>query len=401
MTSEPGVVVVGASAAGLSVAETLRRDGFAGSVTLVGEEDLPYDRPPLSKEVLAGTWSEDRVMLRDSATIDAMDVDLRLGVRAERVDTTTQTVELSDGSRVDYRDLVIATGVRPRRLPDANGIAGVHVLRTLEDARRLRSAVAGGPRVVIVGAGFLGAEVASVARTAGATVTLVSDVDAPLSDVLGRDLGRLLIDVHTEHGVVVRTGVKVGAIVAEDGRVTGVQLADGSRLPADVVLVSIGSLPNVEWLADSGIPIGNGVLCDEFCRAAPGVWAAGDVASWYHVGIGERVRLEHRTNAAEQGMAVARNILAGANPTPFVPVPYIWSDQYDLKIQIYGLPRGAESFTVTDGSLADRKLVGVYGTDGRVRAAVGINMIRPLRAARSLVAEQANLTSILNEGVTA
>jgi 3-phenylpropionate/trans-cinnamate dioxygenase ferredoxin reductase subunit len=385
----------------LSVAETLRRDGFAGSVTLVGEEDLPYDRPPLSKEVLAGTWSEDRVMLRDSATIDAMDVDLRLGVRAERVDTTTQTVELSDGSRVDYRDLVIATGVRPRRLPDANGIAGVHVLRTLEDARRLRSAVAGGPRVVIVGAGFLGAEVASVARTAGATVTLVSDVDAPLSDVLGRDLGRLLIDVHTEHGVVVRTGVKVGAIVAEDGRVTGVQLADGSRLPADVVLVSIGSLPNVEWLADSGIPIGNGVLCDEFCRAAPGVWAAGDVASWYHVGIGERVRLEHRTNAAEQGMAVARNILAGANPTPFVPVPYIWSDQYDLKIQIYGLPRGAESFTVTDGSLADRKLVGVYGTDGRVRAAVGINMIRPLRAARSLVAEQANLTSILNEGVTA
>ncbi|MDT5180996.1 MAG: hypothetical protein QOJ95_5194 [Mycobacterium sp.] len=395
MTSEPGVVVVGASAAGLSVAETLRRDGFAGSVTLVGEEDLPYDRPPLSKEVLAGTWSEDRVMLRDSATIDAMDVDLRLGVRAERVDTTTQTVELSDGSRVDYRDLVIATGVRPRRLPDANGIAGVHVLRTLEDARRLRSAVAGGPRVVIVGAGFLGAEVASVARTAGATVTLVSDVDAPLSDVLGRDLGRLLIDVHTEHGVVVRTGVKVGAIVAEDGRVTGVQLADGSRLPADVVLVSIGSLPNVEWLADSGIPIGNGVLCDEFCRAAPGVWAAGDVASWYHVGIGERVRLEHRTNAAEQGMAVARNILAGANPTPFVPVPYIWSDQYDLKIQSVGRFNSDDELRVAHGTLDERRFVALFGRSGRLVGALGFGRPRHVMQYRRMISERRSFAHAL------
>jgi NADPH-dependent 2,4-dienoyl-CoA reductase/sulfur reductase-like enzyme len=167
------------------------------------------------------------------------------------------------------------------------------------------------------------------------------------------------------------------------------------------VLVSIGSIPNTEWLAGSGIPTGNGVICDEYCRAAPGVWAAGDVASWQHVGIGERIRVEHRTNAAEQGMAVARNILAGSNPSPFVPVPYIWSDQYDLKIQIYGLPRGADSFTVTDGSLAERKLVALYGKDGRTRAAVGINMIRPLRTARSLVAEQAELTSPSDKRVTA
>jgi 3-phenylpropionate/trans-cinnamate dioxygenase ferredoxin reductase subunit len=277
----------------------------------------------------------------------------------------------------------------------------VHVLRTLEDARRLRTELAGQPRLVIVGAGFLGAEVASVASAAGASVTLVSDVDAPLSDVLGTELGQLLIGVHTEHGVRIRSGVRVTGIATEHGRATGVQLADGTMLPADVVLVSIGSVPNVEWLAGSGIPIGNGVLCDEYCRAAPHVWAAGDVASWHHVGIGERVRLEHRTNAAEQGMAVARNILAGTDPTPFLPVPYIWSDQYDLKIQIHGLPRGADSFTVTDGSLDQRKFVAVYGSHGKARAAVGINMIRPLRAARSLVAEQADLTSILNEGVIA
>jgi 3-phenylpropionate/trans-cinnamate dioxygenase ferredoxin reductase subunit len=396
MTLDPGVVVVGASAAGISVAETLRRDGFEGPVTLIGDENaLPYDRPPLSKEVLAGRWSEDRLELRDREKIADLEIDLRLGMRAEAVDTATRTVDLSDGSRVDYRDLVVATGVRPRRLPRTEGVAGVHVLRTLDDARRLRADLSGNPRLVIVGAGFLGAEVAAVASAAGASVTLVSDVDAPLADVLGAELGRLLIGVHAEHGVRIRTGVRVTGIETDDGRATGVRLADGSALPADVVLVSIGSIPNTEWLASSGIPIGNGVLCDEYCRAAPHVWAAGDVASWHHAAMGERVRIEHRTNAAEQGMAVARNILAGDNPLPFVPVPYVWSDQYDLKIQIYGVPRGADSFTVTEGSLEDRKLVAVYGKDGHARAAVGINMIRALRAARALVANQAEILPTL------
>jgi 3-phenylpropionate/trans-cinnamate dioxygenase ferredoxin reductase subunit len=286
-------------------------------------------------------------------------------------------------------------------LRGTEGIDGVHVLRTLDDARRLRSALAARPRLVIVGAGFLGAEVASVARQGGADVTLVSDIEAPLCDVLGPELGELLIKVHADHGVRLRTGVGVDAVLAEDGRATGVRLADGTSVPADAVLVSIGSIPNVEWLAASGIPTGNGVLCDEYCQAAPGVWAAGDVASWQHPGLGERLRIEHRTNAAEQGVAVARNILAGDNPTAFVPVPYIWSDQYDLKIQIYGLPRGAESFAVTEGSLADRKLVGLYGEQGHVRAAVGLNMIRPLRAARALVATPTPWSSAVNQGVIA
>ncbi|WP_210419609.1 NAD(P)/FAD-dependent oxidoreductase [Mycolicibacterium sp. ELW1] len=402
MTTAAGVVVVGASAAGLSVAETLRHDGFREPITLVGEEDrLPYDRPPLSKELLSGTWSEDSLDLRDSAAITALGLDVRLGVRAEAVDTASRAVTLSDGSRVGYQDLVIATGVRPRRMPGSDGIAGVHVLRTLGDARRLRSELAGHRRLVIVGAGFLGAEVASVACAAGAHVILVSDAEAPLSDVLGTKLGQLLVGVHAEHGVRVLTGTKVVGIATDGDRATGVQLADGTALPADLVLVSIGSLPNTEWLAGSGVPIGNGVVCDEYCRAAPGVWAAGDVASWHHVGVDERIRIEHRTNASEQGMAVARNIVAGPDPTPFVPVPYIWSDQYDLKIQMYGLPRGADSFTVIDGSIGERKLVAIYGKNGRARAAVGINMFRSLRAARALVAEQAELSSVINEEASA
>jgi NADPH-dependent 2,4-dienoyl-CoA reductase/sulfur reductase-like enzyme len=382
-----GVAVVGASAAGLSVVEALRRNGFDGRITLVGEEsELPYDRPPLSKEVLSGAWPEERVQLRDEMTLAGYDVDLRLGMRATGLDPIARKLELADGTAVSYDELVVATGVRPRRLPGSEGIAGVHVLRTLADARRLRSTLAGSPRLVIVGAGFLGAEVASVASATGAEVTMVSDLEAPLSDVLGADLGALLLGAHREHGVRVVTGTRVRGVLATGGRVTSVLLADGTRLDADAVLIAIGSLPNVEWLAGSGIPAPNGVLCDRNCQAAPGVWAAGDVASWVHGTLGRRLRLEHRTNAAEQAVAVADNILAGAHPTPFAPVPYIWSDQYDLKIQIYGITRGADSFVITEGDLEARRLVALYGRDGVVCAAVGINMARSLRAARAAVA---------------
>jgi 3-phenylpropionate/trans-cinnamate dioxygenase ferredoxin reductase subunit len=228
--------------------------------------------------------------------------------------------------------------------------------------------------------------VASVASSAGAQVTLVSDLQAPLSDVLGADLGALLLDVHRRRGVRVLAGTRVSEVLAAGGRVTGVRLADGSVLDADVVLIAIGSLPNVEWLAGSGIAVGDGVLCDRSCQAAPGVWAAGDVASWMHGTLGTRLRLEHRTNAAEQGIAVAENILSGERPRPFVPVPYIWSDQYDPKLQIYGTPSGADSFVIAEGSLEARRLVAFYGRGGVVSGAVAINMARAVRDARAVVA---------------
>src|SRR3954454_14342992 len=238
------VAVIGASAAGLSVVEALRRKGFDGRITLVGEEtELPYDRPPLSKDILSGAWPEERVRLRDESTLASYDLDLRLGMRATGVDPIARTVELADGTAVSYDELVVATGVRPRRLPGSEGISGVHVLRPLAEARALRSTLVGGPRLVIVGAGFLGAEVASVASAAGAHVTMVSDLQAPLYDVFATDPGCFLRGVHQQHGVRVLTGTRVREVLAAGGRVRGVRLVDGSVLDADAVLIAIGSLP--------------------------------------------------------------------------------------------------------------------------------------------------------------
>lgn len=385
----PGrVTVVGACAAGLTVVETLRRSGFDGHLTLIGEEPHPpYDRPPLSKEVLSGAWPQERVRLRPAAAVEALGLDLRLGVRATGLDRAHRRVLLSDGSTAGYDELVVATGTRPRRLPGTEGITGVHVLRTLEDSAALRADLLPGRHLVVVGAGFLGAEAAAVARGLGCEVTLVCDKEAPLADVLGPDVSRMLADVHTAHGVRLVTSARVRGVRAHRGRATGVLLENGTRVDADTVLVAIGSVPAVDWLAGTGLDLADGVRCDPCCRAAPRIWAAGDVASWEHTGFGERLRTEHRTNAAEQAMAVARNILAAEEDRrPYTPVPYVWSDQYDLKIQIYGSPRGAERSVITEGSAGERSLLALYGARGRVRAAVGVNRVRPARLARALVA---------------
>ncbi|WP_261560402.1 NAD(P)/FAD-dependent oxidoreductase [Frankia tisae] len=390
------VTVVGASAAGLSVAEGLRRDGYTGRLTLIGDEPhLPYDRPPLSKQLLSGAWDADRLRLRSAEALDALDVELRLGIAAVALDTGAREVVLADGDRIGHDALVVATGVAARRLPGTDGVAGVHVLRTLEDALGLREELRPGRRLVIVGAGFVGAEAAAVARQLGTEVTMVTDAAVPLADALGPDLGAMLSQVHAEHGVRIVPGVLVDAVLVdavltEGGRATGVRLADGRTIEADAVLVGIGARPNIGWLATSGVPIGDGVECDATLYAGSGVWAAGDVASWLHPRTGQRTRIEHRTNATEQGLAVARNILAGPeNATPFDPVPYVWSDQYDLKIQIYGQLRGCDRVRIVKGSLAERRLTALHGRDGRVCGVVGVNMPRATREYRPLVAEQA------------
>lgn len=390
MSGPSRIAVVGASAAGLGVAEALRREGFDGDLTLIGaERHPPYDRPPLSKQVLSGAWPEERVRLRESGAITALDLDLRLGTRATGVDVHARKLSLSGDQTLPYDALVVATGVRPRRLPGTEGVDGVHVLRTVDDAVRLRGALAHKPRLVVVGAGFMGAEAAAVAAQLGAEVTMVTDAAVPLAEVLGDELGNMLAGIHQDHGVRIEPGVMVESVTTESGRATGVRLSDGRVLPADEVLVAIGAIPNVDWLAGSDIPVGNGVECDATCAAAPGVWAAGDVASWSHPVLAQRIRIEHRTNATEQGLAVARNILAGRDAVPFEPVPYIWSDQYDRKIQIYGRPQGADRVRIVEGSVAERKLIAVYGKDDRIRGAVGVNMARGIRRYRALVAEAA------------
>ncbi|MFJ3212563.1 NAD(P)/FAD-dependent oxidoreductase [Streptomyces flaveolus] len=387
------IVVVGASAAGLSTVEGLRREGYTGSVTLIGgEEHLPYDRPPLSKQLLSGEWDTDRLRLRGEEDLAALDLRLRLGSPAVALDTRAREVALADGSRVGYDALVVATGTRARRLPGTASVRGVHVLRTLEDALALRADLAARPHLVVAGGGFVGAEAAAVARGLGCQVTLVTDTSQPMGDALGDELGAMLRDVHHEHGVRIETGVLVDRIRTAGERATGVRLADGHTLDADVVLVGIGAQPNTEWLAGSGVPVGNGVECDATLYAGSGVWAAGDVACWLHARTGEPWRIEHRTNAAEQGLAVARNILAGPQgAAPFDSVPYVWSDQYDLKIQIYGRTRGADEVRIVEGSTAERKLVALYGKNGRTCAAVGINMVRALRGYRTQVAAAAPL----------
>jgi len=360
------IVVVGASAAGLAAAETLRCEGYTGTLTLVGEEPRPpYDRPPLSKQVLAAEWEPDRVALRTPADLSGLDLDLRLGVAATALDLATQEVWLSDGAQVSYDRLVIATGVRPRRLPGE----GAHVLRTLDDALTLRERLGPGRKLVVVGAGFLGAEAAAVAWRLGAEVALLEPAPVPLAHAVGEQVGQVLAQAHVDHGVKLRTGVSVTEVTDE-----GVRLGTGEEIEADEVLVAIGSLPNTEWLADSGLSVGDGVVCDEYCEAAKNVYAAGDVARWYNPLFETSMRIEHRTNAAEQGMAAARNLLNSEARKAFSPVPYFWSDQYDMKIQAYGYLRGHDEVAVVDGDLGERRFVAAYRTGDRLTGALAVGM---------------------------
>jgi NADPH-dependent 2,4-dienoyl-CoA reductase/sulfur reductase-like enzyme len=381
------VVIVGASAGGLATAEALRRQGYGNTITLVGDETpLPYDRPPLSKQLLAGQWPSDRLALRPEADVDALGLELRLGVPATGLDTARQAVTLADGTILDYDALVVATGVRARRLPDTDGIAGVRTLRTLPDALALKERLRPGRHLVIVGAGFVGAEVAATARALGVRVTLLESSPVPLALAVGEEAGRFLTSLHHEHDVTIHTGAAVTEILRTSGGLA-VRLADGTVVLADDVLVAIGSVPNTEWLAGSGLTVHNGLMCDEYCAAAPGVYGVGDVACWRNTLFHTWMRIEHRTNAAEQGMAVARNLLNPEARKPFAPVPYFWSDQYDIKIQAYGHLRDHDEALVLDADLPGRQLLVAYRKDDRLVGVLAAGKSpKILRAWRALIA---------------
>ncbi|MCY3805987.1 MAG: FAD-dependent oxidoreductase [bacterium] len=391
------VTVVGASLAGMRAAEALRREGFDGEITLVGDETgAPYDRPPLSKQVLAGEWAPERVALYDAGALADLRLTWRLGARAVGFEAASRTVTLAGGERLAADGVVIATGARPRTLGGTENLAGVYTLRTLADSLAVRAEFEATPRrVVVVGAGFIGAEVAATARGRGLDVTMVETAETPLERVLGAGMGRVCAEVHADHGVDLRTGVGVASITGA-GRVEQVVLSDGARLDADVVIVGVGVMPNTEWLAGSGLAIDDGVVCDETCLAAPGVVAAGDVARWPNRLFGQSMRVEHWDNAVEQGAAAARRLLAGDGTEPFAPVPWFWSDQYDRKIQLAGRSGPGDEVVVVAGSPDERRFAAVYGRAGRIVAVLGFNRPRHVMQYRRLIARGASWDEALD-----
>ncbi|WP_371658473.1 NAD(P)/FAD-dependent oxidoreductase [Streptomyces sp. NBC_00280] len=380
------VLVVGASAAGLSTVEALRRKGFAGGITVLGDEPhAPYDRPPLSKQVLSGAWEPARAALRAQEQLAALEAEFVLGDPAVGLDPVSRTVRTESGRQVGADAVVIATGVRARRFPGQDDLAGAHVLRTLDDALALRDELLPGRRLVVVGEGVLGSEIAATARTLGLEVTLAGPLAAPMASQVGPVVSGALAELHTGRGVTLRLGEGVVGLTGEGGRVSGVRLASDEVLPADVVVVAIGAVPTTQWLADSGLALDNGVVCDARCRAAEGIYAVGDVARWQHEGLGRLIRLENRTNATEQAMAVAGVILG--EDRPYAPVPYFWTDQFDAKLQVHGfLPAEAE-VDVVEGDLAARRFVARYRADGRVTGVLGWNMPKQTRLRRQEVVD--------------
>lgn len=395
------VVVVGGSLAGLRAAESLRSNGHEGPITVVGAEPhKPYDRPPLSKRLLAGEWEPERIALRKPDDMDALGVTWRLGTAAAGLDLDRRVVRLVDGSEVGFDGLVLATGSAPRRLPDQAAFDHVVELRTLDDSLDLQRRVVGGSaRVVVVGAGFIGLEVAATARTLGNDVVVLEGAEAPLIRALGADMGAAVAAVHADHGVEVRCGVAIDGFV--EG---GLLLADGGREPADVVVVGIGVVPQTSWLEGSGLTIGDGVRCGPDLNAgAPLVYAAGDLARWHNTLFDEEMRVEHWTNAAEQGALAAKNLLAeaaGDATEPYAPVPFFWSEQYDRRIQFLGRAGPDDETRLIGGSVDDREFAVLFGRDGRLRGALGVNMPRHVMRFRNHLLDRMSWADALDVAAT-
>lgn len=390
------IVIVGASLAGLRAAETLRSEGFSGRITMIGAEShRPYDRPPLSKKLLAGEWESERIALRKPDDLDGLNIDWRLGSAATGLDTDRHQVFLANGDVVSYDGLIIATGCLPRDLPGQPALAGIHTLRTLDDSLSLRDELRQGIKLVVIGAGFIGLEVAATATARGATVTVLEGAEAPMMRGLGATMGHAAALVHGDHGVTLRTSIMVdGLIEGEPGRVGGVRLKDGEIVPADVVVVGIGVVPATQWLEGSALRLDNGVRCDATLNTGvPGIYAAGDVCHWFNGLYGRDMRVEHWTNASEQGAAAARNLLAtarGDEPQPYAAVPFFWSDQFTARIQFLGRAEGDENVHVVFGSPEERSFVALYEKDGNLVAALGVSRPRQLMPFRILLAERAS-----------
>ncbi|KMO84798.1 FAD-dependent oxidoreductase [Mycolicibacterium chubuense] len=389
--STSGVVIVGGGLAAARTAEQLRRAEFSGPITIVSDEDhLPYDRPPLSKEVLRA--ETDDVSLKPAEFYAEKDITLLLGNGARSVDTDAKTVTLADGSTLGYDELVIATGLVPKRIRSFPDLPGIHVLRNVGQSLALRREAADARRVVVVGAGFIGCEVAASLRKLGVDVVLVEPQPAPLASVLGEKIGELVTRLHRAEGVDVRCGVGVSEVTGDD-RVRSVTLSDGEQIDADIVVVGIGSHPATDWLEGSGITVDNGVVCDDAGRtSAPHVWAIGDCASWRDDVKGQ-VRVEHWSNVADQARVLVPAML-GQDAPAAVSVPYFWSDQYDVKIQALGEPEATDTVHIVEDD--GRKFLAYYERDGVVVGVVGGGFPGKVMKVRAKIAAGAPITDLLD-----
>lgn len=385
-----GVIIVGGGLAAARTAEQLRRSEFAGAITIVSDEDhLPYDRPPLSKEVLRA--ETDDVTLKPAEFYAENNITVLLGNGAKSVDTEAKTLTLADGSQLGYDELVIATGLVPKRIKSFPDLAGIHVLRNFDESLALRKEADSASRAVVIGAGFIGCEVAASLRKLGVDVVLVEPQPAPLASVLGQQIGDLVTRLHRAEGVDVRCGVGVSDVSGDD-RVRKVTLSDGTELDADIVIVGIGSHPATEWLEGSGLEIDNGVVCDEAGRtSAPNVWAIGDVASWRD-NVGGQVRVEHWSNVADQARVLVPTML-GQEPPAAVSVPYFWSDQYDVKIQALGEPEAADTVHIVEDD--GRKFLAYYERDGVVVGVVGGGFPGKVMKVRAKIAAGAPISDLI------
>jgi NADPH-dependent 2,4-dienoyl-CoA reductase/sulfur reductase-like enzyme len=394
--TETPVLIVGASTAGVRTAQALRHAGYAGALTLVGEEPHhPYDKTPLSKEMLADDGDAVPRPLLEVQDLADLDVDLRLGVRATALDVDRRLVHTEDGEALGYEHLVIATGADARQLPGSEGMRGVYTMRRVEDAMAVRSQMAAGRRAVVVGAGFIGAEFAAAARLYGMDVTLVEPQAVPLSHVLGEDVGAELSRLHAINDVTLCSGTGV-ASVQGDGQVRSVTLSDGRELPADLVVVGIGAAPATSWLEGSGLPLDNGVVCDDRLRVLghEDMHAAGDVARWQHPWYG-LVRIEHWTNAQEHALLVAADLCG--KELPAATAPYVWSDQYGRRIQIVGRPPLGQSVEI-EGSVLAGSMTALYGdADGRLVGAVVVDDPRLLLKARRAITQERSVRQFRDE----
>ncbi|MGH3943385.1 MAG: NAD(P)/FAD-dependent oxidoreductase [Pseudonocardiaceae bacterium] len=414
MSSPEHVVVIGAGLGGLRTVESLRAAGFAGRISLIGDEPhQPYDRPPLSKEVLSGQWTEDRAMLRHGELAD-LDVALRLGTAAVGVDTAA--VQLADGTQLSFDALVVATGVRPRRLPGQPDHPRLHVLRTLEDCRALRASISRARSLLVVGAGFIGAEVAATARAAGLEVTVLEALSVPFARVLGEQMGKLCARLQTDNGVTMRTGLRLTEFLDagfddsrfddsrfddsgfDDARAAGIaaRLSDGSIVRADCGVVGVGTVVEDEWLSGLGVPTANGLACDAtgLVLGTGNVYAVGDVAAWPHPIFGDSPRIEHWTSATEQAMVVAQQIIGAESIRPADAIPYFWSDQYGLKLQLIGRPDRATSVEVLHDPGVIKGTVAGYFSDNTLVAALAFHSPRLLNRCRMLIREGAGARQV-------